>query len=296
MENLYTFDAGYQRMLGIDVNGMEMPGMKIQGGRNAIPMETILDLSGKVAIVTGGARGMGFCVVNRLCEAGASVVIADIAVEFADAAVAFFTSKDYKVKFIKTDVRYLPQIEAAVDFTVKEFGKVDILVNNAAIFKMNKFLDLTEETWDDTIDVDLKGTVFFTQAVVKQMVKQGQGGKIVNVASVAGLSMESSYGCLVQYAAAKSGVVGVSQSLARELKPLGININCVLPGGMLTPGAMHMERTPEIIELSKTNPTAPVTDPDEVARVVYMMTTQISDFMHGATVVADGGARLMIQK
>ena len=147
MENLYTFDAGYQRMLGIDVNGMEMPGMKIQGGRNAIPMETILDLSGKVAIVTGGARGMGFCVVNRLCEAGASVVIADIAVEFADAAVAFFTSKDYKVKFIKTDVRYLTQIEAAVDFTVKEFGKVDILVNNAAIFKMNKFLDLTEETW-----------------------------------------------------------------------------------------------------------------------------------------------------
>ena len=98
------------------------------------------------------------------------------------------------------------------------------------------------------------------------MVKQGQGGKIVNVASVAGLSMESSYGCLIQYAAAKSGVVGISQSLARELKPLGININCVLPGGMLTPGAMHMERTPEIIELSKTNPTAPVTDPDEVAR------------------------------
>jgi NAD(P)-dependent dehydrogenase (short-subunit alcohol dehydrogenase family) len=231
-------------MIGLDINGAEIGGVKIQGGKNAKPMEAILDLSGKVAIVTGGARGLGFCIVNRLCEAGASVVIADIAVEFAEAAVAFFSSKNYKVKFINTDVRYLPQIQAAVDFTVKEFGKVDILVNNAAIWKMNKFFDLTEETWDDTIDTDLKGNVFFTQAVAKQMVKQGQGGKIVNVASVAGLAMETSYGCLTQYVAAKSGVVGISQSLARELKPLGININCVLPGGMMSPDAMHMDLTP----------------------------------------------------
>ena len=89
-------------------------------------MKDILDLSGKVAIVTGGSRGLGLCIVNRFCEAGASVVIADIAVEFAEAAVEYFSTKDYKVKFINTDVRYLPQIQAAVDFTVKEFGKVDI--------------------------------------------------------------------------------------------------------------------------------------------------------------------------
>ncbi len=93
-------------------------------------------------------------------------------------------------KFIETDVRYRPQIQAAVGFTVKEFGTVDILVNNAAIWQMNRFIDLTEETWDDTIDTDLKGTVFFTQAVARQMLKQGHGGKIVNVASVVGLSME----------------------------------------------------------------------------------------------------------
>ena len=296
MEKLYTFDAVYQRLLGIDIHGADIHGMKIRGAENVRPMEEILDLSGKVAIVTGGARGLGFCIVNRLCEAGASVMIADIAVEFAEAAVEFFSSKNYSVKFIETDVRYLPQIQAAVDFTVEEFGKIDILVNNAAIWQMNKFFDLTEETWDDTIDTDLKGIVFFTQAVAMQMVKQGQGGKIVNVASVAGLSMESSYGLLTQYVAAKSGVVGISQSLARELKPLGININCVLPGGMLSPGAMHSAPSPELRELTNDQPTAPVTDPDEVARVVYMMTTGISDYMHGATVVADGGARLMIQR
>ena len=297
MDNLYTFDPLYQRLLGMDINGMEMAGMKVRGLKNVVPMADILDLSGKVAIVTGGGRGLGLCIVNRLCEAGASVVIADIAVEFADAAVAYFTENGCaSIKFIKTDVRYIPQIQAAVDFTVAEFGKVDILVNNAAIWKMNRFFDLTEETWDDTIDVDLKGTVFFTQAVARQIVKQGTGGKIVNVASVAGLSMESAYGFLVQYVAAKSGVVGISQSLARELKPLGININCVLPGGMLSPGAMHGAPSPELREVTKNFPTAPVTDPDDVARVVYMMTTGISDFMHGATVVADGGARLMIQK
>ncbi len=294
MENLYTFDDTYKRILKIDVNGADIAGMKIQGGKNAKPMEKILDLSNKVAIVTGGARGLGFCIVNRLCEAGASVVIADIAVEFAESAITFFISKNYDVKFIKTDVRHIKQINAAVNFTIKEFGKIDILVNNAAIWKLNKFFDLTEETWDDTIDSDLKGTVFFTQAVAKQMEKQGQGGKIVNVASVAGLSMESSYGYLIQYVAAKSGVVAISQSLARELKPLGININCVLPGGMLSPGAMHMDTTPEIMELTKTSPRAPVTDPDDVARVVYMMTTEISNFMHGTTVVADGGAKLAI--
>jgi NAD(P)-dependent dehydrogenase (short-subunit alcohol dehydrogenase family) len=296
MENLYTFDAAYQRMLGIDINGAEIAGVKIQGGKNTKPMDDILDLTGKSAIVTGGARGLGFCIVNRLCEAGASVVIADIAVEFAEAAVEFFTSKNYNVKFIKTDVRYVSQIQSAVDFTVKELGKVDILVNNASIWKQNNFFEITEESWDDIIDSDLKGTVFFTQAVARQMVKQGFGGKIVNVASVAGLSMETSFGCMTQYVAAKSGVVGISQSLARELKPLGININCVLPGGMLTPGAMHTEITPSVKELSKNSTSAPITDPDSVACVVYMMTTEISNFMHGATVVADGGSRLFIQK
>lgn len=296
MENEYSFDETYKKLLGLDINGAEIAGIKIQGLKNAIPMKDILDLSGKVAIVTGGSRGMGLCIVNRLCEAGASVVIADVAVEFAEAAVEYCSTKNYTVKFIKTDVCDLPQIQAAVDFTIKEFGKVDILVNNAAIWKVNKFFDVTEESWDSILDVGLKGTVFWTQAVAKQMVKQGTGGKIVNVASIAGLSMESAYGFMTQYVAAKSGVVGISQSLARELKPHGININCVLPGGMLTPGAIHAAPTPELREAMQGHPTAPVADPDEVARVVFMMATDISLYMHGATVVADGGGRLMIQK
>ena len=123
-------------------------------------------------------------------------------------------------------------------------------MNNAAFGRAVKFLDLSEATWDAVVDTSLKGTVFFTQAVARRMVEQGRGGRIVNVASIAGVSMESSYGLLVPYVAAKSGVVGVSQPLARELKPLGITINCVLPSGMMSPGAVHssVELTAELRE------------------------------------------------
>lgn len=288
MENLYVYDEKYQQARGMD--------LKIADSNK--PIMEVLSLKGKTAIVTGGARGLGFHVVNRLCEAGAEVMIVDIAIEFAEDAVEYFAKKGYNVKFKKADIRYIDQINAAVEATIEAFGKVDILVNNAAIWRMNRFLEMTEETWDDTIDTDLKGSVFFCQSVAREMVKQNIKGKIVNVASVAGLSMESPYGFLAQYSSAKGGLVSVSQSLARELKPLGITINCVLPGGMVTPGAMHtVGMDASMYEVHQKSPKIPATrNPDDVAMVVFMMCTDVSSFMHGSTVVADGGARLMIQE
>lgn len=298
MKDSNALNPCYQRVLGmgLDVNGMEAGGHKVTGGKNAKSMVDIMDLTGKVAIVTGGSRGLGFCIVNRLCEAGASVVIADIAVEFAKVAMEFFSSKNYNVKFIKTDVSDISQIEACVDFTVKELGGVDILVNNASIWQFNELFDVTEESWDNIVDVNLKGTVFFTKIVAGLMKKQGRGGKIVNVASVAGIGMENAMGCMVQYVASKSGVVNISKSLARELKPLGININCVCPGGMITAGAMCTDISQELKERRNNTLAVPASDPDKVARVVYMMTTGMSDFMDGSTVIVDGGAHLMIDK
>lgn len=288
MENLYVYDEKYQQARGMD--------LKIADSNK--PLMEVLSLKGKTAIVTGGARGLGFHVVNRLCEAGAEVMIVDIAIEFAEDAVEYFTNKGYNVKFKKADIRYTDQINDAVEATIEAFGKIDILVNNAAIWRMNRFLEMTEETWDDTIDTDLKGSVFFCQSVAKEMVKQNINGKIVNVASVAGLSMESPYGFLPQYSSAKGGLVSVSQSLARELKPLGITINCVLPGGMVTPGAMHtVGMDASMYEVHQKSPKTPITrNADDVAIVVFMMCTDVSSFMHGSTVVADGGARLMIQE
>ena len=108
--------------------------------------------------------------------------------------------------------------------------------------------------------------------------------------------METPYGWLISYVASKSGVVGISQSLSKELKPMGININCVLPGGMITPGNFLVEQTPALAEITPKYPLSPMTDPDEVTRVGYTLTKGIINFMHGVTVVVDGGARWMINK
>ena len=296
MKEIYKFDERFQRTLGVDIAGLDAGGIKVNGLMNATPMEELLSLKGKVAIVTGGAMGLGACIVNRLCEAGAKVVIADISKEYAEKNIEFFQKKNYEVKYVNADVRDIKQIEAAVDFTVKEFGKLDILVSNAAYWMMKEFLDIKEDDYDAIVDTSLKGTYFFDQIAAKQMVKQRTGGRIINIASIAGIVMESSVGCLSPYAAAKSGVVGVSQTLARELKPLGIAINCVVPAGMLTPGAMNMDATDSAKEKRKDAVKAPVTDPDDVARVVYMMATDIASFMYGEVVVVDGGTHLMIQK
>lgn len=288
---MYSFHEGYQKTLGMDIEGI--PNMTV-GIKNAKPMDEIIDLSEKTAIVTGGAMGLGVCTVNRLCEAGAKVVIADIAEEFAEKALEYFSHKKYKVKFIQTDVRYVDQIQEAVDFTIKEFGSIDILVNCAASWSHNLLSEVTEETWNEIIDINLKGTLFFIKATAREMEKQGNGGKIVNVASVAGLSADPAP-IMFEYVASKSGVIGMTKSLARALKPLNININCVIPGGMYTPGAFNTHATDEALEIRKNMVKPPTADPDEVARLVFMMATQIGDYMHGSTLVADGGACLGLQ-
>lgn len=284
MKKIYDFNENLEALLSMGTDAIE----------EAEPMSKILSLEDKVAIVTGGARGLGLSVVHRLCEAGARVVIADVAAEFAEEAVDFFTKRNHDVRYIMTDVRDVQQINKAVEYTLDEFGRIDILVNDAAYFMQHEFMDITEEDYEAVMDSTLKGTFFFTQAVAKAMIKQGTAGKIVNVASVAGLSMETPYGCMATYVASKSGVVGISQSLARELKPHGININCVIPAGMLTPGVMIMDIPDAIREKQENSLLFPISDPDDVARVVFMMTTEIAKLMHGSVVVADDGTRLSI--
>lgn len=288
---MYSFHEGYQKVLGIDIKGV--PNMT-GGVVNAKPMGDILSLNNKVAIVTGGAMGMGFCVVNRLCEAGASVVIVDVAEEFAENALAFFSKKNYPVKFIKTDIRSPLQIQAAVDFTVDAFGSIDILVNNAGIWSHRLLSEITEDSFQRMMDINLKGTLFFTQAVAAVMEKQGRGGKIINISSVAGLSMDPAP-IMFEYVASKSGVIALTKSLVRALKPIGVNVNCVIPGGMIAPGAINTQRTESAQEICKSLPQTPVSDPDEVARVVYMLATDVCSYMHGATVTVDGGDCLRVK-
>ncbi|MDR1533079.1 MAG: SDR family oxidoreductase [Clostridiales bacterium] len=292
-KEIYTFDEAYERLLGMDLNGV--PGIAA-GIKNVPPMEDLISLEGKTAIVTGGARGLGITIVNRLAEAGAKVVIVDLAVEFAEAAVAFFGTKGYQVKFFKADIRDLDRIQGAIDFAVKEFGSLDILVNNAGLWQIKHYCDFTEEDWDLCLDVCLKGTFFFTQKAAKQMVKQGTGGRVVNTISVGAYSMENYVGCMSPYVAAKGGILAMSRSLARELKPLGIAINCVCPPGMATVGGAHSGVPKDIMELMGTFPSVPVADPDKVARVVRMVVSDVGVLFQGSDIVADDGTRWQLRK
>ncbi|MDR1766259.1 MAG: SDR family oxidoreductase [Lachnospiraceae bacterium] len=287
-----------QTLWNIDIGGMPArgPAPPLTGLKDVKPLKDILDLTGKTAIVSGGSKGLGLRIVNRLCESGAAVVIADVDDFFGEKAVEFLSAKGYTARYQKTDLRDLNQIHACVDYTVANLGKVDILVNNAAYYKIVKFSDITEEFWDTSLDISLKGMFFMIQAVAVQMIKQGHGGRIVNISSNAGNSMENFYGWMVPYVASKSGVNGITRSLARELKPHGIHINAVVPGGMMSVGSFNMERTPEIEEVQRANPGAPIGDPDNVARVVCMACTEMSDYMDGSIIHADGGTYLGFTK
>jgi NAD(P)-dependent dehydrogenase (short-subunit alcohol dehydrogenase family) len=153
--------------------------------------------------------------------------------------------------------------------------------------------EMTEEVWNYSMDLNLKGTFFFVQQVAAVMKEQGRGGKIVNVASVAGLSCDPAP-VLFDYVASKSAVIGITKSLARALKPIGVNINCVIPGGMMTPGAFNtpMTEASKAVRASMPQVPQPNKDPDEVARAIFMMATGVSDYMYGTAFPVDGGAHL----
>lgn len=272
------------------------------------PLSSIFcDLSGKVAIVTGGATGLGYNVVNRLAEAGAKVVIASRNEERGNAAVADFAERGYETAFVACDVTKVEDCYAAVDFAVKRFGNVDILVTSAATWDELAYLDVSEEVYDRVVDTDLKGSYFMGQAVARNMVANKTRGKIVFISSAArhgegprGVGMNT------YYQVAKAGVAALTTGAAAELKQYGISVNCVAPGGMLSHGVFFNGHAngarygAEYAEFKKSmQPISPVPlamNPDQVALMVFALCTQASDFMSGATVNVDGGALLNAQR
>lgn len=262
-------------------------------------------MKGKTALVTGGASGLGYMVVNRLCEAGAKVVIASRGEERGKRAVADFKEKGYEVSWIQTDVSKVSSCYAAVDFTTKLYGSLDILVTSAAGWSSYSYLDLPEEVYDRVLDVDLKGSYFMGQAAARYMVANKIQGHIVFISSAAhmgegpvGLGMNS------YYAAAKAGVVAMTKTVSGELRQYGIRVNCVAPGGMLSAGvftegaeafSLYGEEYKKVRdEHSKDIPLA--MNPDMIALVVFAMCTPMADFMQGETVNVNGGTLMITQE
>lgn len=188
-----------------------------------------MKLEGKVAVVTGGARGIGRAIAERYADAGARVVLADILEDEAKDAAAVIARGAIGLRLDVTDPA---SIDAMVAGVVAEAGKIDILVNNAAIFNMAPLLEVTRTDWDKNFDINVKGLFFTLQAVAKRMVEQGEGGKIINMSSQAGRRGEA---LVVAYCASKAAVISITQSAGLALIPHKINVNGIAPGVIDTP-------------------------------------------------------------
>ncbi|MEE0692356.1 MAG: SDR family NAD(P)-dependent oxidoreductase [Lachnospiraceae bacterium] len=262
-------------------------------------------LKGKVALVTGGGSGLGYTIVNRLCEAGAKVVIASRGEKRGRSAEQDFREKGYDVQWVKTDVTKVADCQACVDFTTKVYGSLDILVANAAGWSNYSYLDVPEAVFDRVVDTDLKGAYFCGQAAARYMVAHKVKGKIIFISSAAHIG-EGPAGLVMNtyYIAAKAGVAAMTKGIAGELKQYGIGVNCVAPGGMLSAGVFTEGNEAaelygeEYVKVRKSHgkDTPVAMNPDEVALAVFALCTPMSDFICGEVINVNGGVLMNIQE
>jgi 2-deoxy-D-gluconate 3-dehydrogenase len=247
----------------------------------------LFDLTGKVAIVTGGALGIGQGIAFRLAEAGASVMITDVNIEAARATVKQIHTAEGKAEAVKADAASVADVKRAVEEAVRTFGRLDILVNNAGIYPFASALEVTESLWDRVLDINLKGLFFTAQASAQEMLREGHGGKIVNIASIDALHPT---GTLAPYDASKGGVVMATKALALELGPRHILVNAVAPGAIQTPGANSAAMSEEMLQAFTARiPLRRMGVPDDIASVVLFLASDASNYMTGSVVVVDGG-------
>ena len=255
----------------------------------------LFDLSGKGAIVTGGAMGIGQAISFRLAEAGASVIIADLDLDVANQTVEEIKSRGGKAQAIQADASSSADAEKVVQATIESFGSIDILVNNAGIYPLLPVMQVEEGLFDKVISVNLKGSFVYAQTVAAKMIEAGNGGKIINLASVDGFHPN---GNATPYNASKGGVIMLTKALALELAPHKILVNAVAPGSIITPGtkstgeaAIAAGLTIEQIGKSFMGriPLERPGGPDDIAKVVLFLASGASDYMTGDILLVDGG-------
>jgi D-sorbitol dehydrogenase (acceptor) len=253
-------------------------------------------LEGKTAIVTGGAQGIGRACARRFAGEGAKVVIGDLQEDGAKAVAKEIADAGGQAVGMALDVRDQQQAQAFVDRAVTEFGSVDILMNNAGVIRITPFLEITEEEWDLLFDVNCKGMLWCSQAAARQMIKQGRGGKIINVASQAGRRGEA---LVLTYCASKAAVISMTQSMGLALAEHKINVNAIAPGIVDTPLWESNDRRfaellgMEIGEPKRTFvasiPLGRIEQPEDVAGMAAFLASPDSDYITQQTYNVDGG-------
>lgn len=259
----------------------------------------IFDISGKNAVITGGAMGIGFGIARRFVEAGANVVIADVNLEAAEAAANRLSDGPGKAVAMRADVSQDDSGDKMVERCVNEFGSVNILVNNAGIFPSVPMLDMQPALFDKVMAINLKGLAFACKAAASQMIKQGHGGKIINIASID--SLHPSMVGLAAYDASKGGVLMFTKNFALEVAPHNILVNAIAPGGIATEGTsdpleggkMTKEELEQVMEgFKKMIPLGRMGEPDDIAKATVFLASPAADYMTGEMIVVDGGRLL----
>ncbi len=249
----------------------------------------MFDLKDKIALVTGARRGMGKSHAIALASQGAKVVVTDIDEKECQAVADEIKSKGGEAIAFKLDVSNKAEVDAVFDEVVKQYGRLDILVNNAGIYQPKLALEITEEDWDRTIDIDLKGEFLCAQKAAKEMAKN-KWGRIINIASIAsgGVGVGISGGC--HYTAAKGGVIGMTETMAVEWAPLGINVNAIGPGAIDTPMVSSAQIPEEAMKTMMAGvPLKRIGKSEEVSAMVVFLASEEASYVTGATFYVDGG-------
>ena len=246
----------------------------------------LFNLSGKVAVVTGGARGIGKAITRRLAEAGAAVVMASRDEKVGTKVTKEFTAAGYKVAWMRCDVSNEAEVTSLMANTVKTFGGIDILVNDAAAFPLKRITEMDVATYNQVYDVGVKGTLLCCMKACQQMIKQGRGGAIVNIGSTSAHMPTIGF---TAYDSSKAAIVMLSRTLALELAQYNIRVNTLSPGftasspELAKQEAWRFPRMPLGHRAART---------DEQARVILFLVSEASSYITGTEIICDGGYSL----
>ena len=245
------------------------------------------ELSGKVTLITGAGQGIGQSLALGFARAGAAVLVSDVLDENAERTVQAIQQAGGQALGLRLDVSKRAEVEAVVDAAVERFGRLDILLNNAGIFPRAAALELDDATWDAVLSVNLKGTFLCSQAAARVMVEQGEGGRIVNLASRSAYQFTPRG---THYAASKAGIVAFTRNLAVELAPYKITVNAIAPGLTDTAQPRYGHYEAELAEIARIIPLGAMAQPGDIAAVALFLASDEARFITGQTIHVNGGS------